>query len=616
MSTKVQGFAGKFLRVDLTEGKIWDWVPDEETLRMYLGGTGIGAKILYDEVPPKADWSDPANRMTIASGPLGGTSVGGTGTISIVTKGALTGGSTSVQANGLMGAYMRFSGYDGVILQGASDEWKYLVIRDGKAELRDADKLLGLDTYETYDTLKEEFGEPGRGASVVSIGPAGESLVRWAGVFVDHGHSASHNGVGAVMGSKKLKAIISFRGEGRIDVADPEGLKDVSQRMYEEVEWFSGTVGGVEKNYKAGLGTIPVRNYTTNIWDVSDERLDTYGEKQIRERYQVSREPCWGCRLLHCAMMHVEDGPYATYVEEPEYEQMAAWGPVIGQTNVEATMMLSGLTDRLGLENNEAGWLTSWVMECFEKGWLTAETTGGFEIKWGDVEAVKKMLHMISKREGFGDVLAEGVKRASESVGGPAADAAIYTMKGNTPRGHDHRTRWAEMFDTCVSNTSTIETSTGRAPPEPNIRGPANPIAISTVVATTKGLMQLEDSVGSCRFNTRSNLGLISEAVAAATGWDFSAEEGKAVGLRAVNLMRAFNLRAGLGKELDRPSARYGSTPVDGPSAGKSVLPHWDDMLNNYYELMGWDTETGIPLPSTLETLGIGYVNKELDDLR
>ena len=616
MSTKVQGFAGKFLRVDLTEGKIWDWVPDEETLRMYLGGTGIGAKILYDEVPPKADWSDPANRMTIASGPLGGTSVGGTGTISIVTKGALTGGSTSVQANGLMGAYMRFSGYDGVILQGASEEWKYLVIRDGAAELRDADKLLGLDTYETYDTLKEEFGEPGRGASVVSIGPAGESLVRWAGVFVDHGHSASHNGVGAVMGSKKLKAIISFRGEGRIDVADPEGLKDVSQRMYEEVEWFSGTVGGVEKNYKAGLGTIPVRNYTTNIWDVSDERLDTYGEKHIRERYQVSREPCWGCRLLHCAMMHVEDGPYATYVEEPEYEQMAAWGPVIGQTNVEATMMLSGLTDRLGLENNEAGWLTSWVMECFEKGWLTAETTGGFEIKWGDVEAVKKMLHMISKREGFGDVLAEGVKRASESIGGPAADAAIYTMKGNTPRGHDHRTRWAEMFDTCVSNTSTIETSTGRAPPEPNIRGPANPIAISTVVATTKGLMQLEDSVGSCRFNTRSNLGLISEAVAAATGWDFSAEEGKAVGLRAVNLMRAFNLRAGLGKELDRPSARYGSTPVDGPSAGKSVLPHWDDMLNNYYELMGWDTETGIPLPSTLETLGIGYVNKELDDLR
>ncbi len=201
MSSEVKGYAGKILRVDLSEGKTWDWVPDEETLRLYLGGTGIGAKILYDEVPPDADWSDPVNRMTIASGPLGGTSVGGSSTVSIVTKGALTGGSTSVQANGLMGAYMRFSGYDGVILQGASETWKYLVLRDGKAELKDATKIMGLDTYETYDTLSKEHGEKGRGASVLSIGPAGENTVLWAGVFVDHGHSASHNGSGAVMGS-------------------------------------------------------------------------------------------------------------------------------------------------------------------------------------------------------------------------------------------------------------------------------------------------------------------------------------------------------------------------------------------------------------------------------
>jgi aldehyde:ferredoxin oxidoreductase len=616
MPAKVKGFAGKMLRVDLSEGKIWDWVTDEEALRSYLGGTGIGAKILYDEVPPDAVWSDPVNRMTIASGPLGGTSVGGSGTVSIVTKGALTGGSTSVQANGLMGAYMKFSGYNGIILQGASEDWKYLVIRDGKAELRDAEKLLGLDTYETYDALREEFGEERRGASVLSIGPAGENTVRWAGVFVDHGHSASHNGSGAVMGSKKLKAIIAFRGTGSIEVADPERLRQVSQRMYEDVEWFTGTLGGVERHYKAGKGILPVKNYTTNIWDITEERIPTYGEKYIRERYQSGREPCWGCRLLHCAMMRVEEGPHATHVEEPEYEQMAAWGPVIGQTNVEATMMLSGLTDRLGLENNEAGWLTGWLMECFEKGWLTAEQTGGLEVSWGDVEAVKNLLHMIADREGFGDVLAEGVKRASERIGGSAAEAAIYTMKGNTPRGHDHRTRWAEMFDTCVSNTSTIETIVNILPPEPDVRGPANPIAVSTAVAETKGLMQLEDSAVTCRFNTRMNVELISEAISAATGWDFTAEEGKRVGRRAVNLMRAFNLRTGLTKEHDRPSARYGSTPVDGPTAGISVLPHWEAMLRNYYELLGWDPDTGIPLPSTLDSLGIGYVNKELDKLR
>jgi aldehyde:ferredoxin oxidoreductase len=239
MSKKVKGYAGKILRVDLTEGKTRDWIPDEETLRSCLGGTGIGAKILYEEVPPNTRWSDPVNRMTIASGPLGGTSVGGSGTVSIVTKGALTEGSTSVQANGLMGAYMRFSGYDGVVLQGASDSWKYLVLKEGKAELRDATKVLGLDTYETYDTLREEHGQTGRGASVLSIGPAGENKVRWAGVFVDHGHSASHNGTGAVMGSKKLKAIIAFRGEGSIEVAHPEKRREVSQRMYEDVEYFT-----------------------------------------------------------------------------------------------------------------------------------------------------------------------------------------------------------------------------------------------------------------------------------------------------------------------------------------------------------------------------------------
>lgn len=611
--SKVKGFAGKYLRADLTKGELADEIFDEEFLRMYLGGTGIGSKILYDEVPPTSRWSDPVNRVTIASGPLGGTSVGGSGTISLVTKGALTGGATSVQANGLFGAYMKFSGYDGVILQGASDDWKYLVIRDGKAELKDAGKFTSLDTYEVTDALREEHGVEGRGASVVSIGPAGESLVLWAGVFVDYGHSASHNGPGAVLGSKKLKAIIAFPGERRIGVHDPEKLRGVAQSMYEDVEYFRGTIGGVETSHKSGRGSLPIKNYTTNVWDVSGDQIDTYAERYIRDHYQVGREPCWGCRLLHCAMFNVTEGYYAGVVEEPEYEQMAAWGPVVGIDDVEASMMLSGLTDKLGFENNEAGWLAGWLMECFEKGWLTREQTGGFEIGWGDAEGVRKLLHMIANREGFGDLLAEGVKRASEKIGGEAAEAAIYTMKGNSPRGHDHRTRWAEMFDTCVSNTGTIETHMSVMGPD--VQGPANPIQVSTEVAQTKGLMQFEDSVGTCRFNTRMNGKLIAEAVSAATGWEFTPEEGKLVGRRAVNLMRAFNLRAGIGKEHDRPSSRYGSTPVDGPTEGISILPHWDAMLRNYYELLGWDPETGIPLPATLEDLGIDYVSGNLKEL-
>jgi aldehyde:ferredoxin oxidoreductase len=609
----VKGFAGKYLSVDLTEGSLEDRVFDKATLRMYLGGTGIGSKILYEEVPPDADWSDPVNRVTIASGPLGGTSVGGSGTISVVTKGALTGGATSVQANGLFGAYMKFSGYDGVILHGASDEWKYLFLKDGSAELREAQRFTGLDTYEIVDALKKEHGVKGREASVLSIGPAGENLVRWAGVFADYGHSASHNGPGAVLGSKRLKAIIAFPGGRRIEVHDPERLRGVAQRMYEDVEYFRGTIGGVETSYKSGGGALPIKNYTTNVWDIQSERLDTFSEPYIREHYQIERGPCWGCRLLHCAMFQIHDGPYAGIIEEPEYEQMAAWGPVIGQDDVEAAMMLSGLTDRLGFENNEAGWLVAWVMECFEKGLITAEDIGGLEVGWGDVGAVEELLKMTAERRGLGDLLAEGIKRASEKIGDKAVNAAIYTLKGNSPRGHDHRTRWAEMFDTCVSNTGTIETHMSVMSPE--VQGPANPIQVSTEVAQTKGLMQFEDSMGTCRFNTRMNARLLAEAVSAATGWDFTAEEGHRAGRRAVNLMRAFNLRAGISKDLDRPSARYGSTPVDGPTAGVSIMPHWDEMLRNYYNLMGWDPETGVPLPSTLEDLGIGNVVKDLATL-
>jgi aldehyde:ferredoxin oxidoreductase len=244
-----------------------------------------------------------------------------------------------------------------------------------------------------------------------------------------------------------------------------------------------------------------------------------------------------------------------------------------------------------------------------EKGYLDEEVLG-FKTKFGDVQGAERILKMVATREGFGETLAEGVKRASLKIGGEAAKAAIYTIKGNTPRGHDHRNRWAEMFDTCVSNTGTIETHMSVMVPE--AQGPQNPMVVSSEVAKTKGMMQLEDSVGTCRFNTKMNHVRIAKAVSAATGWDMSPEEAFNVGRRAVNLLKAFNLQTGLGKEQDKPSHRYGSTPVDGPTKGISILPHWEKMLTNYYTLMGWEPETGIPLQKTLEQLDLRHVAKDL----
>jgi aldehyde:ferredoxin oxidoreductase len=361
--------------------------------------------------------------------------------------------------------------------------------------------------------------------------------------------------------------------------------------------------------WKAQSGALPVKNYKTYDWGINDKEIDPFSEPHLRDKYQISRVPCWGCRLLHSTMFEIKGGKYKCKVDEPEYEQMAAWGPVVGITDVEAAMMLSGLTDRLGFENNEAGWLVGWVMEGIEDGWLTEEQVG-FKPSWGDPVAVEKILRMIASREGFGDMLAEGVKYASEKLGGKATEAAIHTMKGNTPRGHDHRNRWAEMFDTCVSGTSTIETHMSVM--NPDAQGPAHPMNVSNEVARTKGLMQLEDSAVVCRFNTRMNHLRLARAISAATGWNMEPEEAWDIGRRAVNIMRAFNLQSGLTAAHDRPSVRYGSTPNDGPTKGISIQPHWDEMLKNYYEKMGWDPETGVPTKETLEGLGIGSVYGDL----
>lgn len=606
----VAGYAGKLLRVDMTNAKLSPIRFDEQILKQYIGGTGIGAKILYDEVSPTSEWSDPENRLIIASGPLGGTVIGGSGTISVVTKGALTNGATATQANGYFGAFLKFSGYDGIVIQGSSKRWMYLHIDDDTVTLRDASHLLNTDTYDTVDQIKKVSGKRDLQMSVLSIGPAGENTVRFASVFVDKGHAAGHNGTGAVMGSKKLKAIAVARGSKQIELVDRSSLRQIADQLYEQVKGWSGTVGGVARPTRTP-GTLPIKNYTTNVWDIPKDKFHGFTEEYIRKTFDPTPHPCWACRLTHATMMTITSGPYAgIVVEEPEYEQLAAWGPVIDNHEIAAAMMLSGLTDRLGLENNESGWLVGWIMECHERGLLTTSDLDGLEVTWGNIETVKQLLHMIAHRAGCGDFLAEGVMRASQRVGGEAAKAAIYTMKGNTPRGHDHRTRWTEMFDTCTSNTGTLETA--GVPNIPELRGPGYSMEVSTHEATSKGQMIFEDSLGICRFNARTNLPLLSEAVNAVTGWKISPDEARNIGLRAVNLLRVFNIRCGITREHDAPSERYGSTPVDGPTKGVSVRPHWDQMLDNYYRILGWDIKTGKPLPETLKKLGIDHVIQDI----
>lgn len=605
------GYAGKCLRVDLTTGHLADEVFDADLLRRWIGGSGLGARILQDEVAPGTGWDDPANRLILASGPLGGTKVMGSGTFSAVTKGPLTNGAVTTQANGFLGAFLKFCGYDGLIFQGAADRLVYLYVHEGGAELRDASHLAGKDTWETQEVLSAELSSGPTRLSVFSIGPAGEHLVKFAGIAGDRGHVAGHNGSGAVMGSKRLKAIAVARGSGRCAPAHPRHLADLAEQLVERLKahpasrhtYRWGTSMGFT-GAEAG-GWLPVRNYTTNVFP---EHGDFMGDV-VRSTFEIKPHPCWACQMHHCHIMKVTQGPATGYVgEEPEYEQWAAWGPVIGNTDPGLAVQLSNEVDRLGFENNETGWLIGWVMECYERGFLTRAQLDGLDLRWGNAGAALALLRKVARREGIGDLLAEGVMRAAQRIGGEAAQCAVYTQKGNSPRGHDHRARWTEFLDTCTSSTGTIETGPIFFPEEFGLPAQSDPFdweAVAAGVAKAKGRLIFEDCLGACRFCTRTDVSFLAELLNAATGWDFSKDEALAVGQRTANLLRVFNIRHGITGEVDRPSLRYGSVPVDGAAKGRDIGAVFDKMRTRYYALLGWDTATGKPLPETLRALGL-----------
>lgn len=612
------GYVGKILRVDLTEKKIATERLDPATMAGYVGGTGFGAKILYQEVPPEVTWDDPRNRLILASGPLAGTRVYGSGTFCAVTKGPMTNLAGASQANGFFGAYLKTAGFDAVIIHGRSPDLVYLYIHDGRAELRDARTLAGKDTLETEKAILDELGLK-RNGSVYSIGPAGENLVRFACLAGDQGHVAAHNGVGAVMGSKKLKAVVAQRGNTQIEIRDTEKLAELNEKLYDESKnLFGGTLNkfGTGGLLSAGAqaGWLPVKNYTTNLFP-EHERING---QYLRTKFEVKPAPCFACRIHHTRSIRVTGGPYAGFEgEEPEYEGLAGMGSQIGVTEAGGVVVLANLADRLGMDVNESSWVIGWVMECYEKGIFSQQELDGLEMTWGNVEAVKALLQKIARREGFGAILAEGVKRASERMGRGTSEMAVYSLKGASPRGHDHRGmgRWNEMLDTCLSNTSTIEATFGAGyPPQlgvPPVANPFSPEEVSTANAKINGWRQFEDCLGTCRFCT-PNAQLTVEAVNAVTGWKLSIADAMTIGRRAINQLRVFNFRHGLTCDLEAPSMRYGSTPVDGPCEGKAIRPRWKEMVQNYYGLMGWDTTTGKPLPETLRALGLEELIKDL----
>ena len=620
-SEQPRSIAGQILRINLSTEKIWTETLPPEVWRACIGGAGLGAKLLYDEVKPEWNWDHPENRLIMATGPLAATPVWGTGGLSVCTRGALTNGATSTQANGFFGANLKYSGYDAIVFQGQAPKWIYLFVHNDRVELRDAKHLLGKDTWETQEALEEELGYRGHQLSVYTSGVAGEHLVKFSGIHGDYGHVASKNGCGAVMGGKRVKAVAIVRGGKGVQVHDPRGLYQAADVISHELKtnpstrslYELGTLPGVSNLIK--LGALPIKNYTTSVKPENVEFPQWEGQA-LRDGFDHRGHQCNACGMVHCHMQVIGKGKHkGQIVDEPEYEGWSGAGWTIGAFNPTDVSWLNTQLDRACVDVNEFGWLMGWLMECYEKGYVTREQLGGIDLKWGDVEAANALLQKIIRREGIGDILAEGVKRAAEKLGPPAQDCAIYTEKGNTPRGHDHRGRWEELLDTCLASAGTLETGPPVEPGELGRPARINPFdgpEVARHVAELLGRKHFEDSLGMCMFTTRTKLATMCLALNAATGWDYNLEKVVQFGRRTAALLRAFNVRCGIGPETEKPSKRYGSVPTDGPAKGQDVSKQWEEMVNTWYGILGYDRASGKPKADTLRALGLPGVAKDL----
>ena len=625
------GYTGKILRVDLSKSKISEESPDPNSIRMFLGGSGLATKYLFDEVRPGIDPLGPENKLIFMTGPLTGTISPSAGRYTVVAKSPLTGIWGQANSAGFWGVDFKRSGFDGVIFEGVSSEPVYLVTDDGKAELRDAKNLWGKNVFETTRLIKEELGER---FNVACIGIAGENLVRYASIMNDLHRAAGRCGMGAVMGSKRLKAIAA-RGTKKIEVANEKELREVVGKLREVVgkahelskesiikislETYGTAVALDLVNIRGGL---PTRNWQTGCFPKADE----ISGSAIVDKVLVGRKACFACFIKCGRVSEVKTGPYTVKGEGPEYESVGALGSMCGIDNLEAITFAHILCNDYGLDSISTGSTIAFAMECYEKGLLTKSDTDGLELKFGDPDVVIALVHKIAKREGFGNLLAEGTRIVSKKIGKGSERFAMH-VKGLELPAYDSRAAKITGLAFATSNrggchiTAYVQAPSFLSLPLPLLREedrePFDPFLedpkLAKIVKDMEDAFTIFDSASMCKF-----MGLILPAdtwakmISAITGWtEFDEEEFRKMGERIYNLERIFNVREGLTRADDTLPKRLLEDPLpEGPAAGHVV--HLDPMLDAYYDLRGWDKKTGKPTFEKLKELGLGKIAEKM----
>jgi aldehyde:ferredoxin oxidoreductase len=625
----VGGYMGRYLFVDLTRGEITEQKLDYSLARKFLGGYGLAAHLLYDKIPKGADPLGEGNVLGVLAGPLTGTSLPLVSRYTVAGKSPLTGLWGDANSRGFFGPLLKFSGYDGLFFFGRSPAPVYFLVGQGKAELHPAQDLWGQDTYATEDLLKARHGKK---AEVSCIGPSGEKLSRIAGVITAKGKAAARSGLGALMGSKNLKAVVALGGM-EVPVARPEALEALRLKYSKQIKdgygfapsyTTAGTPGYIEAG--AGNGDSPVKNwYGVAVRDLGD--ISPYKYDNIA-RYIVKKGTCYKCVMGDWKHVMVENGPFALRepAHIPEYETASAFGSYCCNTNFESIIKCNDLCNRYGLDTISAGSAVAFAMSCFEKDIITEKDTDGIALTWGNSAAIVALVEKMGRREGIGELLADGVRSAAEKIGGGAEKYAIHVGGQELP-AHDAR------FEPSMASIYLNDATPGR-------HGQASQYCVPPLLAELKkevdfsfsfgnkrdvytgraeaqrilsNLNHCVNSLGMCLWGYLSTeVTFMPECYSAVTGWDVDLDELITTGERIGTMRLAFNIREGVSPAaLKYPEIARGSPPLaDGPTRGITV--DLAKINEEYYKVMDWDPKTGKPSAQRLDSLGLGHLAKAM----
>jgi len=602
----------KILRVDLTTEVITEEKLDPKVAKDYIGGRGLGIYYLNKEVDPKVDPLSPGNIIVMATGPLTGTGAPTGARYMVMTKSPLTGAITCSNSGGRFPTELKRAGYDAVIFTGKAAKPVYLYVDRGKAELRSAAHLWGKDTHKTTDRLLQETDPKAR---VACIGPAGEKLVLFASIMNDRDRAAGRSGVGAVMGSKNLKALV-VKGEGSVQLADPKGFKTINKDILGEFKdavaetplglTIDGTAGVVvaTQNY----GVLPTKNWQLGTFDGWQE---IQGET-LSKKYLVKNKACYACPISCGRVTKVEEPGFEGEGEGPEYETIYAMGSNCMIDNLAAITKANYICNELGLDTITMGATLACAMELVDRGYLSEDKVGR-SLKWGDAEALVELTRQTGLRKGFGDKLAEGSYRLAERYGHP--ELAMVSKKQEFP---GYEPRGAQAMGLAYA-TSPIGGSHMRGDPAyfelfgvPELMDRLQWRGKGKVTKAYQDISAIIDAAGLCIFFAVRNLASkdlgvapvgILEYLNAATGADYTLEELQKAGERIINAERVFLANAGFDGKDDSLPTRLTHDPMpEGPS--KDMVCHLDEMLDEYYEAQGW-TPNGLPTPKRLKELGL-----------